>query len=71
MNENFDLLRDPGANDDEEVEKAWLYEEYSEELTSNVYPLMDQFVEYTRSLAKLEARRTAKEVEEAAAQTLI
>ena len=64
-------LRDPGADDDEEVEKARLDEEYSEEVTSKVYPVMDQFVEYTRSLAKLEAKRSAKEVQDAAAQTLI
>ena len=69
INENFDLfqklhqkcceLRDPGADDDEEVEKARLDEEYSEEVTSKVYPVMDQFVEYARSLANEAAAQTS------------
>ena len=68
MNENFDLfqklhdkcceLREPGADETEEEENARQDEEYSEEVTSKVYPLMDQFKDYDRSLKKVEAKQT-------------
>ena len=81
MKENFEIfqklhekcceLRDSGKDDTEEEDNAKKDEEYSNEVTSKVYPLLDQLVEYERSVEDLEAKKAAKKIEKDAEDTLV
>ena len=81
FNENFDLfqklhqkcceMRDVGKDDIEEEANVKKDEEYAEEVTNKAFPLLDQIVEYNRSLADFEGKKAAKKAKEAANETLI
>ena len=68
LNENFDIFqqlhqkccekRDIGEDDAKEEKLAEEDEEYFEQVTSKVYPVLDMFVKYNRSVADLEAEES-------------
>ena len=51
-------MRPADTDDTKEEENILKDEEYSEEVTSKVYPLLDQFVKFDRSFSKFEAKET-------------
>ena len=70
LNENFDIFqqlhqkccekRDIGEDDAKEEKLAEEDEEYVEQVTSKVYPVLDMFVMYKLSVADLEAEESKK-----------
>ena len=58
LQEKFCALRAEGKDDEEEAELVLEDAQYSDEVSSKVYPLFDQIESYHESLAKREAKKT-------------